>query len=214
MSRDIIEKYTKNIFWYQNACIGIQGSKTVYIDPYGITEDAPTADFIFVTHPHLDNLSMETIENVIHRETTVFLTNDPGAFNDLAHVVPVKPNQSFKIEGIKVSTIPMYNTNKRFHPKEANWVGYIIELDGIRYYHAGDTDLVPEMQELEDIDVAFLPVGGVYTMDHDEAIEAAKIINPKVAIPIHFGMIVGTFDDAEEFVKNCTVPSKILKVTR
>ncbi len=214
MSENVLEKYTSNISWYKNACICIESSKTLYFDPYGVTKNSPPADFIFVTHPHLDNFSMSTVQYILHKETTVFLTNDPGPFNDMAHVVPVKPGQSFEIEGIKVETIPMYNVNTRYHPKEAGWVGYIVEIDGTRYYHAGDTDIVPEMENVKDIDVAFLPVGGVYSMDHNEAVEAVKIINPKVAIPVHFGMIVGTFDDAENFVKDCPVASKILKVTR
>ncbi len=214
MSDKILNKYTSNLLWYQNACICIKASKTIYFDPYGVTKDSQIADFIFVTHPHLDNLSMTKTKYIIQKETTVFLTNDPGPFNDISHVVPVEPNQSFKIEGIKIETIPMYNLTHRYHPKEAGWVGYVVEIDGIRYYHAGDTDLVPEMKNLKNIDVAFLPVGGIYSMDQHQAVEAVKIIKPKVAIPIHFGMIVGTFDDAEEFVKNCPVPSKILKVTR
>jgi L-ascorbate metabolism protein UlaG (beta-lactamase superfamily) len=192
----------------------IQGSKTVYFDPYGVPANAPRADIVLTTHPHLDNYSLDNINQIMDDDATLLLTHDSDALNKHGHVIPVKPDQTLKVDGITIKTVPAYNLESRFHPKENNWVGYIIEMDGLRYYHSGDTDLIPEMSGIGDIDVAFLPVGGIYTMDVSGAIEAVKIIRPKVAIPIHFGMITGTYDDAEEFVSICPAASTILKVTR
>ncbi len=214
MSFDILVKYTDNITWYLNACVRISGSKTVYFDPYGITPDAPRADIVLTTHPHLDNYSLDNINQIMDNDSTLLLTHDSDALNKHGHVIPVKPHQTIKIEDIIIKTVPAYSQENNYHPKENNWIGYIVEMDGLRYYHAGDTELIPEMGELGEIDVAFLPVGGIYTMDVSEALEAVKIIRPKVAIPIHFGMIAGTYDDADEFVSSCPAASRILKVTR
>ncbi len=111
----------------------------------------------------------------------------------------VEPNKEYIVEGIKFETIPAYNTNKKFHPKENGWVGYIIEIKGIRYYIAGDTDITEENKKVK-CDIAFVPVGGTYTMDFKEAASLINEIKPKVAIPIHYGSIVGTNQDATNFI--------------
>ena len=119
----------------------------------------------------------------------------------------VEPNQEVDLGTIKISTIPSYNVDKDFHPKMSNWVGYIIKMNGVMIYHAGDTDLIPEMQRLtghqEKNFIALLPIGGRFTMTAEEASEAAGIIKPSLAIPMHYGSIVGTEDDAKEFVELC-----------
>lgn len=109
-------------------------------------------------------------------------------------------NKEYMVQGIKFETIPAYNTNKTFHPKENYWVGYIITLDGIRYYIAGDTDITEENRKVK-CDVAFVPVGGTYTMNYSEAAELVNIIKPKIAVPIHYGSVVGTKQDATNFIK-------------
>ena len=113
----------------------------------------------------------------------------------------VEPNKSYEVEGIKFHTVPSYNTNKHFHPKQNEWVGYVIEHDGKKIYHAGDTDVIPEMEIVHkiNVDIALLPVSGTYVMTADEAAKAAEIIKPKLAIPMHWGAIVGTQKDAEKF---------------
>ena len=116
------------------------------------------------------------------------------------NIITVKPNENYQVEGIKFSTIPAYNTNKTFHPKENNWVGYIIELEGSKYYIAGDTDITEENKKVK-CDVAFVPVGGTYTMDFKEAAHLINEIKLKIAVPIHYGSIVGTIQDATDFVK-------------
>ena len=116
------------------------------------------------------------------------------------NIIPVEPNECEIFEDIKFETIPAYNINKPFHKKENGWVGYIIELKGIRYYIAGDTDITEENQKVQ-CDVAFVPVAGTYTMDYKEAAKLVNTIKPKVAIPIHYGDIVGTVGDAKKFIK-------------
>ena len=105
------------------------------------------------------------------------------------------------VQGIKFETIPAYNTNKTFHPKENDWVGYIIDIKGVKYYISGDTDITEESKKVK-CNVAFVPVGGTYTMDAKEAAQLINIIKPEIAIPIHYGSVVGTNEDAEEFIKN------------
>ena len=111
------------------------------------------------------------------------------------------PNEEYMVQGIKFETISAYNTNKTFHPKENDWVGYIIDIKGVKYYISGDTDITEESKKVK-CNVAFVPVGGTYTMDAKEAAQLINIIKPEIAIPIHYGSIVGTNEDAEEFVKN------------
>ena len=115
-------------------------------------------------------------------------------------IITVEPNQKYMVQGIKFETIPAYNINKTFHPKENDWVGYVIEINGVKYYIAGDTDITEENKRVK-CDVAFVPVGGTYTMDFKEAAQLVNEIQPKVAVPIHYGSVVGTKQDAEKFVK-------------
>jgi L-ascorbate metabolism protein UlaG (beta-lactamase superfamily) len=215
MSQELLEKYTSNINWYLNAGIAIEGSKTVYFDPYGFPQNAKKADYIFISHPHRDNFPGKIIKELGDENSVIFITRDAYAFEFSGDVVNVCPNETYEgYEGISLKTVPSYTSVEKYHPQKNNWVGYILKMDDITYYFAGDTDLTPEMSSLGKIDVAFLPIGGVYTMDSNDALKAVDVICPKVVIPVHFGMIVGTFDEAEEFVKRCPVPSKILKVTR
>ena len=126
-------------------------------------------------------------------------------------IIGVKPNQTYYEGNMEINTVPAYNVNKQFHPKENNWVGYILKIDGISYYIAGDTDITEENKKIK-CDVAFVPVGGTYTMTAKEAAELVNIIKPKVAIPIHYGDIVGTKEDATTFVNSLEngIESKIL----
>lgn len=197
----------ENIHWLGHSSFKITGEKIIYIDPYQI-DDTEKADIILITHPHYDHLSLEDI-NKIRKENTIILAPE-DARDKLSDFKPVKPYQFLTIEGIKIETIPAYNTDKQFHPKEKNWVGYVIEINGKRIYHAGDTDLIPEMEELKDIDIAMLPIGGTYTMDVTEAVQAVNIIEPKIAIPMHYGKIVGTKLDAEKFKELCSCKVEIL----
>ena len=188
-----------------HSSIKIQKDKTIYIDPFRIKNEFHDADFVFITHSHYDHFSTEDIVK-ISKTSTVFITMLETK-SDLEllgipedQIIIVKPNNDYEIKGIKFKTVPAYNKNKNFHPKENNWVGYIIELNDTKYYIAGDTDNIQEIQNIE-CDVAFLPIGGKYTMNAEEAAELANRINTKVIVPIHYGTIVGTKEDLEEFIK-------------
>ena len=182
-----------------------KNNKIIYIDPYNISDGINDADYIFITHNHYDHFSEEDIKKVKNNETIIIITEDlytntlKLGFNGM-NIITVKPNENYQVEGIKFSTIPAYNKNKTFHPKENNWVGYIIELEGSKYYIAGDTDITEENKKVK-CDVAFVPVGGTYTMDFKEAAHLINEIKPKIAVPIHYGSIVGTKQDATDFVK-------------
>ena len=182
-----------------------KNNKIIYIDPYNIKDSLNDADYIFITHNHYDHFSEEDIKKVKNNETIIIVTEDlytntlKLGFNGM-NIVTVKPNEDYQVESIKFSTIPAYNINKTFHPKENEWVGYIIELEGSKYYIAGDTDITEENKKVK-CDVAFVPVGGTYTMDFKEAAQLVNQIMPKIAVPIHYGSIVGTIQDATDFVK-------------
>lgn len=182
-----------------------RNNKIIYIDPYNIKESKNDANIIFITHNHYDHFSEEDIKKVKNNETIIIIPEDlytntlKLGFNGI-NIIIVNPNNNYQVEGIKFSTIPAYNTNKTFHPRECEWVGYIIELDNTRYYICGDTDITEENKKVK-CDVAFIPVGGTYTMDFKEAAYLINEIKPKIAVPIHYGSIVGTKQDAEDFKK-------------
>lgn len=188
-----------------HASVKIVGEKIIYIDPFQLK--APEkADIILITHSHYDHCSIADVKQLIKGDTVIVATPDcqsnfSASRIGTASIKISSPGKKFEIYGIAIEAIPAYNTNKRFHSRNEEWVGYIVTTGGKRFYHAGDTDLIPEMKNLNNIDVAFLPVGGTYTMDAKEAAEAANIIQPKVAVPIHYGVIVGSRADAETFKK-------------
>lgn len=185
--------------------IKINKEKIIYIDPFKIQKEYKDADIIMITHAHYDHFSEENINKVKKENTKICITKDLEertlnlGFNK-ENILIVEPNMKYSIEGIKFETIPAYNISKQFHPKENNWVSYIIEINNIKYYIAGDTDITKENKNVK-CDVAFVPVGGTYTMDSKEAAELVNIIKPKVAVPVHYGTIVGTKEDAENFTK-------------
>ena len=195
----------KNIEVLYHSSIRISKNKVIYIDPFKIDKNYNDADIVFITHDHFDHYSEEDIDKVINENTTIIIPEElltkilRKGINKNA-VITVESNKEYMVQGIKFETIPAYNTNKTFHPKENDWVGYIITLDGIRYYIAGDTDITEENRKVK-CDVAFVPVGGTYTMNYSEAAELVNIIKPKIAVPIHYGSVVGTKQDATNFIK-------------
>ena len=188
-----------------HSSIRISKNKAIYIDPFKIDKDYNDADIVFITHDHFDHYSEEDIDKVINENTTIIIPEElltkilRKGINKNA-VITVESNKEYMVQGIKFETIPAYNTNKTFHSKENDWVGYIITLDGIRYYIAGDTDITEENRKVK-CDVAFVPVGGTYTMDFKEAAQLINEIQPKIAVPIHYGSVVGTKQDATDFIK-------------
>lgn len=198
--------------WLGHAGFLIKNSKVIYIDPYNIQE-GEKADFIFITHSHYDHCSVQDIAKIVKEGTRIVCTADCQS-KIMKLKIPVKmeivqPGKEIDFPDVKISTLPAYNIDKHFHPKEEAWVGYLIKMNNTLIYHAGDTDSIPEMKNLtgynhaENKLVALLPVGGRYTMTAEEAAEAGKIIKPYLAIPMHYGTIVGTKEDAEEFVQLC-----------
>ena len=192
-----------NISWLGQSAIKMNFNKIIYFDPFNIKEQYNDADIIFITHSHYDHFSKEDILKCKKENTIIVITND--IYNDVLelgfkkeNIIKVSPNNNYNIEGINFSTIPAYNINKPFHPKENNWVGYIITLNNTTYYIAGDTDITDENKQVK-CDVAFIPIGGKFTMDYIEASELVKIIKPKIAFPIHYGTIVGSKEDANKF---------------
>lgn len=194
-----------NIEVLYHSSIRINKEKTIYIDPFKIDRNYNDADIIFITHDHYDHYSEEDIDKVINENTVIVIPEElltkvlKKGINKNA-IITVKPNQKYMVQGIKFETVPAYNTNKTFHPKENGWVGYVIEINETKYYIAGDTDITEENKKVK-CDVAFVPVGGTYTMDFKEAAQLVNQIQPKVAVPIHYGSVVGTKQDAEEFIK-------------
>ena len=194
-----------NIEVLYHSSIRINKEKTIYIDPFKIDRNYNDADIIFITHDHYDHYSEEDIDKVINENAVIVIPEElltkvlKKGINKNA-IITVEPNQKYMVQGIKFETVPAYNTNKTFHPKENGWVGYVIEINGIKYYIAGDTDITEENKKVK-CDVAFVPVGGTYTMDFKEVAQLVNQIQPKVAVPIHYGSVVGTKQDAEEFIK-------------
>ena len=172
----------------------------IYIDPFRINEEKHDADLILITHDHYDHYSPEDIKKIIKKDTIIVAPKTINELNNKENITFVEPNQTYNINGYKIDTIPAYNISKHFHPKENNCIGYIIEIDGLKYYVAGDTDITPENRQIK-CDVALIPIGGTYTMDYKEASELINIIKPKIAIPTHYGSIVGDITDGEKFKK-------------
>ena len=186
-----------------HSSIKINGEKIIYIDPYKIKEINKDADLIFITHEHYDHYSFEDI-NKIKKNNTRFIVPksmknrliiDGISEND---IISVDVKNKYNVDDIEFETIPAYNINKSFHPKNNNWVGYIININNIKYYIAGDTDITDEAINVK-CDIAFIPIGGTYTMDYKEAATLTNKIKPKYAIPIHYGLIVGKYEDAIKY---------------
>jgi L-ascorbate metabolism protein UlaG (beta-lactamase superfamily) len=189
----------EGITWLGHDAFRIEGEAVVYTDPFKL-EGGKTADVVLVTHEHFDHCSPEDIEKIQGPETVIVATPDcAGKLS--GDVRTVRPGDRLEVKGVKIEAVPSYNINKKFHPKENGWVGYIFTMGGRSIYLAGDTDRIPEMKGFK-CDVALLPVSGTYVMTAEEAVEAAMDIKPKVAVPMHYGAgVVGTLDDAKRFKK-------------
>lgn len=170
----------------------------IYVDPFRLNDRSNDADIIFITHDHYDHFSLEDIEKVIKDDTVLVVPRCmENIVNNFKNVLLVDYG-SHEVKGIEFDVIPAYNIDKKFHPKDKKYVGYILKLDDHRYYIAGDTDDTLEAEEIK-CDVAFLPIGGTFTMNPEEACQLAKKINPQIVVPVHYGSIVGTSADGEHF---------------
>jgi len=194
----MIKAFAEKIAWLGHDGFRIDAGKTVYLDPYQI-EGGPVADVILITHEHFDHCSPEDVAKIQGPET-VIVTEKDSAKKLTGDVRVVKPGDTVDLGDLKIEVVPSYNTDKDFHPKKNRWLGFIVEIEGVKVYHAGDADFIPEMKDLE-VDIALLPVSGTYVMTADQAVKAALAINPKLAIPMHYGAIVGDVQDALNFEK-------------
>jgi len=186
----------KKIVWLGHDGFRIDAAKTIYFDPYDI-QAGKMADIILISHEHFDHCSPDDVAKIQQPET-VIVTEKNSAQKLSGNVRVVSPGESLTVAGLKIEAVPAYNLNKNFHPKANGWLGFIVEIEGVRVYHAGDTDFIPEMKNFK-ADIALLPVSGTYVMTADEAVKAAFAIEPSIVIPMHYGSIVGGEQDALQF---------------
>ena len=202
------------IAWLGHDSFRLSGSKTVYIDPWHIAAGAPPADLILVTHEHSDHFDKGDIAT-IRQPSTVLVGPAEVTRQVEGETRTVAPGDTVTVDGVTVHAVAAYNINKFrepgavFHPKEDAKVGYVVELDGTTYYHAGDTDVIDEMSEI-DVDVAMIPVSGTYVMTADEAAVACGKLHADVVVPMHYDTIVGSIADARRLAELCPLPVEIL----
>ena len=193
----------ENVKVLAHSAIRITGEKTIYFDPFHLTEETHDAELIFVTHDHYDHLSPEDIARIAKADTLFVL---PATCRESAlekglpeeQLVTMEPGEKKTVGGLDVEAVPAYNVMKLFHTKGKKWLGYVVTLDGTRYYVAGDTDNNEDVRKVA-CDVALVPVGGTYTMTAKEAAALVNTIRPKAAVPTHYADIVGSEKDAKRF---------------
>jgi len=190
--------FADKMTWLGHDGFRIDAGKTIYFDPYQIT-GGPVADLILISHEHFDHCSPEDVQK-IQGPGTIIVTEKDSAKKLTGDVRVMKPGDVLDLGDVKIEAVSSYNTDKDFHPKKKGWLGFIVETEGVRVYHAGDADFIPEMEALK-VDIAFLPVSGTYVMTAEQAVNAALAIRPKLAIPMHYGAIVGDAQDAARFKK-------------
>ncbi|MCX8147395.1 MAG: MBL fold metallo-hydrolase [Candidatus Woesearchaeota archaeon] len=203
-----------NIAWLGHASFMIKDSKTIYIDPFQLPNNLEKADLLLITHEHYDHCSISDINKIVKPETIIVTVPDcQSKLSGLkvANVTLVRPGNKLNVRGTMIEAVPSYNTNKKFHPKDNEWVGFIITVNGKRIYHAGDTDAIPEMKSLSNIDIALVPVSGTYVMTAEEAAKAVNEFKPKTAVPMHYGSIIGNASDAQKFKSLAKVPVVIFE---
>ena len=207
---------TDNIEVFTQSSIRVKsGVGTIYIDPFRMKEEPHDADYVLITHDHYDHFSIEDIHKVI-KNTTILVV--PARMEDdarelereVGEIVTVKPGVYKELSGLELETIPAYNTVKPFHPRRAEWVGYILRVDGKRVYIAGDTGATKEAKQVK-CDIALVPVGGTYTLDTKRAADLINIIRPEYAIPTHYGSIVGKKSDGQTFASLVKSPVKVVE---
>lgn len=194
----MVEKVFKNLRWLGHDSFLLQaGGKIIYFDPFRLGPGLPPADIICISHAHRDHCSPADVLMIQH-PATLIVTETQAAAKLTGKIMTLAPGERREVEGIAIETVPAYNTNKQFHPQGNGWLGFILTVDGVRLYHAGDTDYIPEMKDIR-ADIALLPVSGTYVMTAEEAAQAALLIGPKIAVPMHYDAVVGSTDDADRF---------------
>lgn len=202
----------EKIKWFGHASFKISGERIIYIDPWKI-DDEEKADIILISHSHYDHFSLEDIKKITTQETEILMTPDcQSKLKDApGRITLIGPGKKYNVKNILIETTPSYNINKKFHPKENDWVGFIITSNNRkRIFYTGDTDNIPEIKNIK-ADIALIPISGTYVMDCREAADLVNGMKPKVAIPYHYGDIIGSEEDALKFKKLAKVPVEILK---
>lgn len=189
-----------NIQVFNQASIKFSGAKIIYFDPYKLPIEKHDADLIFITHDHYDHYEEESIKKTMNENTMLVV---PTILKEQAskltnNLLVVEPNKVYTIDDITFETIPSYNEAAPYHPKDKLYVGYNVNINGTKYYIMGDTDRTPEADKVK-TDICFVPIGGTYTMNVDEAIDYINELKPKKVIPIHYGSIVGDISLGNDF---------------
>ena len=198
------------ITWFGHASFRISSGETVlYIDPWKLGSAENDATVVLVSHSHFDHYSADDIAKISGAQSRLIGSGDVIEEQKGGDVL--LPGESISVGDVNVIGVAAYNPNKKFHPKGNNWLGFVIEVGGVRIYYAGDTDVTDEMKGLSDIDLALLPVGGTYTMDAEEAAAVVGQFKPKRAVPYHWGDIVGNRSDADRFLMEAECEVSILK---
>lgn len=210
------------ITWLGHDGFRIQNGQVVYIDPFQIESGGPKADLLLISHEHFDHCNPDDLKKVVTPNTVVVAhaqSKDELSKVKVKEVKIIKPGDKIKIGDVNVEAVPAYNVNKfrepgkAFHPKEDGKLGFVVTVKGVRIYHTGDSDHIPEMRGLRP-DIALVPVSGTYVMTSQEAVEAVASIDPKVAIPMHYGAIVGDQRDADAFKKQLKCEVQVLAKER
>jgi len=199
---DNAKSFLKNIKWLGHDTFRITGEKLIYTDPFKLKDKdaSEKADIILITHEHRDHCSPDDVKK-IQGPNTVIVTTPTCAVKLSGNIKKVKPGDMPSIGNIRIEAVPAYNIDKKYHIKDSNDVGYIVNVGGLRLYFAGDTDYIPEMKTFKHINIAFLPVSGTYVMTAEEAAKAAIDIKPDIAIPMHYGKVIGSRMNAEKFAE-------------
>ncbi len=192
----MLEQVLARLLWLGHSSFVYEGDPLIYFDPFALHRLRP-ADIILVGHDHPHHCSPADIEKV-RRAPTVILADEHATRHIAPPVISMAPGQQETVEDFLIEAVPAYNLETSFHPRRKAYLGFIVTLEGLRLYHAGDTDFIPEMGDLH-VDIALLPVTGFSVMNAEEAAQAALALHPQVAIPMHYGIAHGSLEDAEHF---------------
>ena len=199
-AKELVER----LDWLGHDSFRLDGPPVIYFDPWKLSGKQPVADLVLVSHEHHDHCSPEDVKKVSGPGTVVVAA--AAAAQQLPGARAVRPGDRLTVDGVEIEAVRAYNLNKfrspgvPFHPREAGHVGFVVTVGGVRIYHAGDTDHIPDMAEIE-CDVALLPVSGKYVMTAEEAAEAARTLGPQIVVPMHYGSGIGTAGDGQRLVE-------------
>ncbi|MBN1956260.1 MAG: MBL fold metallo-hydrolase [Anaerolineae bacterium] len=199
-----VDQLLSRFYWLGHDSFRLEGPPVIYWDPRNLKGEPPRADLVLVSHEHFDHCSPNDVARISGPETIVLAGGT--AADQIPGARRIRPGDRLTLDEVEVEAVPAYNLTKfrspgvPFHPRESEHVGFIVTIDGVRVYFAGDTDAIPEMADI-DCDVALLPISGTYVMTVEEAMEAAQTLQPQVVVPMHYGDIVGTVDDCRRFIE-------------